>query len=363
MVSFGLSGLGGNAVQRTQATLCCVLAALSASVSGANAAEIEWREGYREIDAFGAGIYLTGEIEAGDLEQLKKVWDEAGDNAQSGISLLVPGTEDNRRALSDEIEPITLFLNSSGGDAVEAFKIGQFVHQAFLKTEAPTTRQLPGPLSTYLGGNPDSGLFDGGAEMICASSCAFIWLAGRWRAGDRVAFHRPYEEAGNASRSGDELDRSAAMLKDLTMAYLNGLGVDERIFPVIMSQSREEAIWLANLREVADVPVFSLAFEEQAIEACALSASGHQMQNEAFLRLLMNSEYTELRQQTDANQCVEWELIKLQAQAWWANLDAKVEAEKWEKSKTILLGSGAAALAIACVVFFYFRRRRRRAIA
>src|SRR5690606_30555057 len=188
----------------------------------------------------------------------------AGDYSQSGISLVVPGDEEIMRSLSDEFKPITLFLNSPGGDAEEAFKIGRFVHQAFLRTEAPTTRRLPGPLSTYLGANPDSGLSDGGAELICASSCAFIWLAGRWREGDRVAFHRPYE-ATNGSRSGDQLDRSATTLRAVTKTYLDSLGVDERIFPVIMSQSREEAVWVDDLREVADVPVFSLAFEEQAI--------------------------------------------------------------------------------------------------
>src|SRR5690606_9633222 len=134
-------------------------------------------------------------------------------------------------------------------------------------------------------------------------------LRANHRIGHRLALHRlnpdlhpPYRKSMKSKTI--ILNQT---LRAVTKTYLDDLGVDERILPVIMSQSREEAIWVDDLREVADVPVFSLAFEEQAIEACALSASDRQKQKDAFMRLLMNRHHSAIRQHTDAIQCVEWE--------------------------------------------------------
>ena len=339
--------------------LSCFVAIITATTSGVAAAEIEWRDGYEDNNDLGAGIYLTGEIKPGDFEKIKKAWEESGDIARSGITLLSNSELVGRwRSAGDTTEPITLYLNTRGGDAEEAFRIGRFVHKVFLKTEAPTSRKILGPVSTYLGPNPHGDT--GGAELVCASSCAFIWLAGRWRAGDRVAFHRPYEVTGRASRSSAELDRSAATVSSLTKVYLQDLGVDDRIYPVIMSQSRDEAIWLEDLRGVADVPAFSLAFEEQAIDACALSASGHQKSEDAFLSLFLHQEQRLQQTHLDQVRCVEWELALLQSGAWWASLEESAVAEQWQEKRSNLLAYGAGALGIIGAVILVLRRRRRK---
>lgn len=325
-------------------TLCAGIVALTPSVS--SAASIEYREGGGTGGH--TGIYLKGEIKAGDLARLEKAWLEAVD--KSPLALIPAEDEDSMKELVGEFPAITLFLLSDGGDAEEAFAIGRFVHHVFIRTVAPDTNPII-PNSSGVGDLTGDGSF------VCASSCAFIWLAGRWRDGDRVAFHRPFEMSATARRS-DELDTSMAAIRDITKSYLTDIGVDERIFPAIMSQSRDEAMTLSELQQVADVPVYSPAFEELIIDACQLSASELERLRKSVVG---GRSVEEIDQAADAYRealrCARWELAKLQVAAWRDAPEAAGTGTS--KVRLLLLAVVGLVLLILAVAAWRFWRRRR----
>lgn len=301
---------------------CCsfsLLGALlvTAVLSPVDAADIRWRDGDEEIGGFGAGIYLTGEITPRDFHKLEKVyWGTASE--QSALWLLGPGGEWLTQKTFG-FAPLEIYLNSPGGNVEEAIRIGEFVRRFSIRTSAPTTRRIPGPTSTYIG------VFgDGGPEFACASACAFVWLAGRWRTGDRVAFHRPYEAVLQGRRTGAELAQSARTVRQITKSYLSQLGVDERIYPAIMSQSHEESLWLSDLRKQADVPELSIEFEEQVINASGISDSAKRAISDNYIDLLKRRDIESMDRYNEAIECAEWELSNLQGEAYHMAVDAEV---------------------------------------
>ena len=119
---------------------------------------------YRSEGRF-RGIYIEGDIKAGDYERFHSAWLGAGDSAGLwGVDVLA--RPDTKQSLSGLIQPIDVYLISNGGDAREAFKIGRFIRRVGLRAIAPT-RIVQGSLTV-------TNIADrAGNELLCVSACAF----------------------------------------------------------------------------------------------------------------------------------------------------------------------------------------------
>ncbi len=268
---------------------------------------------YRSVGRF-RGIYIEGEIKAGDFEKFREVWIQAGDDAGLWAlhSAVNPGT---RRSNSRTLQPIDLYLISDGGDAREGFKIGRLVRRFALRTIA-STRVAQGAVTlTHIAERA-------GNDLVCASACAFIWLGGRWREGNGVGFHRPYGRI-SGDVTGKMLDDLGNDIRMETAQYLSELSVDDRLLPEIMARSRDEVVWLDDLSKRADIPKLSREFEELAIDACGLSNFEGNRLLDAAVDAAMAGDAKSLNevsgQLETARDCASAELLKLQADAWNAD--------------------------------------------
>lgn len=88
---------------------------------------------------------------------------------------IVPGDYPKFEALVAKRIPSQLVLDSPGGDYIEALHIARDVNLMGLRTIAPLDQCQKGD----------------GVYCRCASSCFFIWAAGRQRLGDVVMIHLP----------------------------------------------------------------------------------------------------------------------------------------------------------------------------
>jgi ATP-dependent protease ClpP protease subunit len=125
----------------------------------------------------GARVVMDGEIKEGDFAQLM------------AIHALVPVH--------------TLHVTSPGGSVSEAIKFIEFVDKYGIE------------VSTQCGRDPE--------ECVCASACAFIWLAAPISSGHRIKVHRPYFRSGDFPFRGDadamkEYEKAASQIRSLLLA-------------------------------------------------------------------------------------------------------------------------------------------------
>lgn len=151
---------------KTMLAAAALLAAISATPSRSadiNASSKFWG---------GTNIYLTGNVSEGDAKRLAQY--------------------------SEAATPISLWLESDGGDVSEAIDIGRMVWQRGWTTVV----------------SRDNGR--------CASACTIIWLSGRHsvvQVDSELIFHSPYDK--RTMQRSDEAIRTIA-------EHLKGMGITER---------------------------------------------------------------------------------------------------------------------------------------
>lgn len=177
-------------------------------------------------------IRIEGKIEKGDFENFKQV------------------VEDNKRKNKWIIR---VDLVSSGGDVIEAIKIGKLIRYYFIPTSAPH----------YFAGEPFCwGLSEEqheNGECNCASACFLIWAAGIDRKGDVLGLHRPYF----SKEYFEGLSASEAQKKYVTMSndvriYLTNMGIPENIIERMFATGSDEIIYIdkGTVESINKVPFF-----------------------------------------------------------------------------------------------------------
>ncbi len=161
--------------------------------------------------------------------------------------------------------PVAFSLQSSGGDAIEAMKIGRLVRKLYLPTAAPTRETFE-----QMFGAP---LCSEGEECLCASACALIWFAGvDRRVAQGVGIHRPrvnekHYEASNL----DDIQKDYVAIDKMVEDYLREMSVDSYIFQIMMQTKPTEIHWLNE--EEAKLVEGKVSFLEDYINAkCPIGA-------------------------------------------------------------------------------------------
>lgn len=176
--------------------------------------------GAMEFDRLGGTFSMNGKIVEGDAEKFK---DEL---------------------LKWENPPTVFYINSPGGNVLEAFAIGEFVRSS----------QIP--------------VWSGG---LCASACVYIFVAGveRWVSlpEGKIGLHRPYFDKSYFSNLNQiEAESEYNDLLRLSKAYLRRMGVSDEIINRIHKTSSGELDFLSQ-KEAKDVFGLSLPFYDEWLAA------------------------------------------------------------------------------------------------
>lgn len=123
----------------------------------------------------------------------------------------LPGDGDRFVSYATDDKAIVV-LESPGGDVASAIAMGEHIRMKGYKTFV-------------------------GAESICASACALVWLAGSVRGGtetSKIGFHSASDGAGAVTGPGNAM----------VGAYLNKIGVSYRAVRYITSSAPTDMTWL-----------------------------------------------------------------------------------------------------------------------
>ena len=143
-----------------------------------------------------------------------------------------------------------LYLQSPGGNVVEAFKIGRMIRQRLLQTNAHSHLKLGQHVSEIKCGTY-------GKPVCCASACALAYLGGaQWSAGDHLGLHRPLlEDLGDYdyAEAQQHMRRVAILIRE----YLEEMEADERIHTLMMNTPPNAiSVWAVDpnpQKAVADI--------------------------------------------------------------------------------------------------------------
>jgi hypothetical protein len=189
----------------------------------------------------GRQLMIQGPIVAGDYERFV-----------TRVARLVTD-----ETLPDVQEPDTLWtvrLDSPGGDAAEAMRIGRFLREAYATTEV-SYRFLRRPDGVYDFARDDAticledaGRLDGCVQDLvkaeCAGACLLVWLAGaeRFAHEGQLGLHGiAASEAGGGPPSGSDGDDPAGAVH----VYLAEMGVPQAWAERMLRLESEAPRWLA----------------------------------------------------------------------------------------------------------------------
>lgn len=196
-------------------------------------------------DDLDVSLTLSGEITPGDAEKIAAHF--------LAVKPFSPATR-------TYYFPNALYLNSPGGDVVEALRIADLVRSLGL-----TVVVVP----------------DG--KGVCASSCFLIYVAAVHREASGIdeirvkgakgnlgplGIHRPYLR-GVANDPSGARKQEEVMLS--MRAHLAKSGVGQALIDKMMSHASNDVYWL-NSEEVRSLGSYSPGVEEQLIEKCAYNA-------------------------------------------------------------------------------------------
>lgn len=142
---------------------------------------------------------------------------------------IVAGDFDRFRSLvSRSSLPISVSIDSPGGDLVEAMKIGRLIRESFFSVSAPSDQDSYGS---------------------CYSACFLIWVSGIHRVGGRgrLGVHRPrFDQEYFANLSAKEADAQYKRLLQELRAYMKTMDVPESIIERVFSISSGDLHVLTN---------------------------------------------------------------------------------------------------------------------
>lgn len=195
------------------------------SVHHASAAEITVTQD--PLNDFSRKILIRSEIKKGDFDAFTK----ATDSALSACNRLC-GSSPNCKDLCRSKVSIWVDLDSSGGDVMEALRIGRLIHQDFMYT-----RVLPG--------------------RQCASACVFILQAGVIRVpalGSHVAVHRPkFDAAYFADLTPDQARTTYNnMVGELRKYFISEMNGSDEAFRLMVTTPSDQVrvLTFAELRDL-----------------------------------------------------------------------------------------------------------------
>lgn len=186
-------------------------------------------------------ILIQGEIVQGDLQRLEAILDP--DTNRRPFD-----PPPSRRASDTHI----VYLNSPGGDVLEAMAMGRLIRQLHLHTDAPR-RWEPnlsnGTLPMLEGGAGPNGFREAcrGPDCVCASACFLIWAGGIKRTGDNILVHRPRATQGMVRQLGVADTRAALTeIRRRVETYLREMEVPSNVITAAM-ETEPGALVVANM--------------------------------------------------------------------------------------------------------------------
>jgi hypothetical protein len=222
------------------------------SALGVNAAEIRTHNH--------SVIILDGKIERGDYDKVLST----------------------AKKLGPDLE--TLFLASSGGNLIEAMRIGRLTRQLRWSTQVRSKNSfiedlLPGNYKEY--GFEKSKLEH---QLVCASSCFFIYAGGVRRFGGEIGIHRPYlSDEDYARMSGNEaIDKSKSIAR-IVDDYLREMGIPSRFSEAMFSIQKDSIRWL-NQKELDELNGYIPGLEDWVNSKCGSSADFEREMNKIWQR-------------------------------------------------------------------------------
>lgn len=159
---------------------------------------------------------LNGQIERGDYQKVELFF------------------RSNHPDLND------FYLKSSGGDVIDALKIGRLFRKYFISTNAPF-RLSDGDTYFIV---PSRGECRGPNCGFCASACALIWFGGVERGGT-VGLHRPRtDDRTFAGLSPGEASTFYRQVLREIETYLDEMEVPRAIIETMVATSSGEIHWV-----------------------------------------------------------------------------------------------------------------------
>lgn len=205
------------------------------------AADISVWEPYRDMEDFDWAkiIVIDGNIKSGDFNTLKRIY------------------YDSKKS-NDVIMGVA--LNSTGGDVIEAMKIGNFIRANSMMTISPSLA-FDCPFPT-----------DSEELCKCFSSCFIVWAAGVKRNGYLIGLHRPYFDKNFfADLNPTKAEEKYKEMSNLVKSYLQNMDIPNEIIEIMFEHSSDDLYLLPiNFYEKLRIAPF---FEEWVLANCgALTA-------------------------------------------------------------------------------------------
>jgi len=208
------------------------------------------------------GIALSGRIEDGDSEKVVRELLRPSEQTSQDIAEIAP----EYRFLFGPYKGAAEFdIQSVGGSLQEALQIAALIKA--LHANVTVGRHSRKPLR----------------EVVCASACFFVFLAGKERIASgfderppewgRVGLHRPYFNANaTADKSSEEIALRQRSLMSKVREYLISEQVSQRLIDMMMSRSSRDVYWLTqnDLRELGS---FRPEYEELTVARCGFDAA------------------------------------------------------------------------------------------
>lgn len=161
-----------------------------------------------------------------------------------------------------------IYLNSKGGDVLEAMKIGRIFRRLRLASMIPTSFARSG-LAPVCGPK-----LSDSTNCVCASACFLIHAGSVHRFGNLLALHRPYlspKSASNMTDTQHETDQKEIMTT--VKIYLDEMEVPAYFTNLMMSRSSQDA-YMVSYQEVDDrnhhLEGYVPSIEEITLSKCEL---------------------------------------------------------------------------------------------
>lgn len=199
--------------------------------------------------------YSTGAIskeygEKNDIkiidERLNAIFDDSGKYATSK-AIIIEGEirtgayEQFKQIIENETGLITrVYLNSPGGNAEEAMKIGRLIRALNLETHAPQLIKPKNKDKAICGGEIKNKVI-----CTCESACFLIFVAGSYRIGNVLGTHRIYyDHAFLKMLTANEAKNKTQELKTQTISYLKEMGVTTEVIEKTIATSSHDMSFL-----------------------------------------------------------------------------------------------------------------------
>jgi len=157
-------------------------------------------------------------------------------------------------------------LDSPGGDADEAMKIGRLFRKYLLTAVSPG-RVDTGNLSYTLSYRTGSYESCEGPDCMCASACALIWFGAPDRSG-RIGLHRPRtDDLAFKTLPPSEAANAYKQMLDRIVTYLDEMETPRPLIDAMVSTSAADIRWF-DMEPIGEAPTRAPSFSEWVDASC-----------------------------------------------------------------------------------------------